>query len=218
MSGFATLPRGTVLISQTLLLTFGGSLTFLSGTCGTGSTKMPSTTPPVRAPAQPNFPAIPPEQITWPYQNPAQSSLSTPSAKDATSRRWPVGNGAAILRGIWASGTDLRGWRRNSSVYDDCECDFALDGWPIDTIRHWPLVTGLPWRLQHAVFQSGGRRKQREPFFLRPVFMVDNPNALQALEFDINQTFGGNRWVWGSECNFNGSGKCAVWSDAPQTA
>jgi hypothetical protein len=31
-------------------------------------------------------------------------------------------------------------------------------------------------------------------------FYIDNPNASQALEFDINQTFGGNRWVWGSEC------------------
>jgi hypothetical protein len=36
-------------------------------------------------------------------------------------------------------------------------------------------------------------------------FMVDKPNARQALEFDINQTFGGNRWVWGFEGNFNGS-------------
>lgn len=44
-------------------------------------------------------------------------------------------------------------------------------------------------------------------------FYVDNPNAPQALEFDLNQTFGGNRWVWGSECNFNGSGKWDIWDD-----
>lgn len=44
-------------------------------------------------------------------------------------------------------------------------------------------------------------------------FYIDNPNAAQALEFDINQTFGGNRWVWGSECNFNGSGKWDIWDD-----
>jgi hypothetical protein len=44
-------------------------------------------------------------------------------------------------------------------------------------------------------------------------FYVDNPAAPQALEFDINQTFGGNRWVWGSECNFNGSGKWDIWDD-----
>ena len=44
-------------------------------------------------------------------------------------------------------------------------------------------------------------------------FYIDNPNASQALEFDLNQTYGGNRWVWGSECNFNGSGKWDIWDD-----
>jgi hypothetical protein len=44
-------------------------------------------------------------------------------------------------------------------------------------------------------------------------FYIDNPTAAQALEFDLNQTFGGNRWVWGSECNFNGSGKWDIWDD-----
>jgi hypothetical protein len=44
-------------------------------------------------------------------------------------------------------------------------------------------------------------------------FYIDNPTAAQALEFDINQTFGGQRWVWGSECNFNGSGKWDIWND-----
>lgn len=44
-------------------------------------------------------------------------------------------------------------------------------------------------------------------------FYVDNPNAPQALEFDLNQTFGGNRWVWGSECNFKDTGKWDIWDD-----
>jgi hypothetical protein len=44
-------------------------------------------------------------------------------------------------------------------------------------------------------------------------FYIDNPLASQALEFDINQTYGGQRWVWGSECNFNGSGKWDIWDD-----
>ena len=92
MSGFATLPRGTVPISQTLLLSFVGSLRFLSAACGTGSTKMPSTAiPPVSAPAQPNFPSIPPEPITWPFQNPAQSSLPAPPAADENTAPWKNG-------------------------------------------------------------------------------------------------------------------------------
>jgi len=44
-------------------------------------------------------------------------------------------------------------------------------------------------------------------------FYVDKPEASQALEFDINQTYGGNRWVWGSECNFNDTGKWDIWDD-----
>jgi hypothetical protein len=47
-------------------------------------------------------------------------------------------------------------------------------------------------------------------------FMVDNPNAPQALEFDVNQTINDTRWVFGSECNFNGNypnvGEWDVWS------
>jgi len=44
-------------------------------------------------------------------------------------------------------------------------------------------------------------------------FYIDNPLASQALEFDINQTYGGQRWVWGSECSFNDSGKWDIWDD-----
>jgi hypothetical protein len=46
-------------------------------------------------------------------------------------------------------------------------------------------------------------------------FMVDDPTAPQALEFDLNQTYGGQRWVWGSECNFKGGdGAWDIWDDA----
>ena len=48
-------------------------------------------------------------------------------------------------------------------------------------------------------------------------FYIDNPNAPQALEFDFNQTFGGQRWIWGSECNFKGDGVWDIWNDAPNT-
>ena len=46
-------------------------------------------------------------------------------------------------------------------------------------------------------------------------FYIDNPSAPQALEFDLNQTFGGHRWVWGSECNFAGETppRWDIWDD-----
>lgn len=44
-------------------------------------------------------------------------------------------------------------------------------------------------------------------------FYVDNGDAPQALEFDVNQAFGGTRWTWGSECDFNQTGKWNIWDD-----
>ena len=78
-----------------------------------------------------------------------------------------------------------------------------------------------------AKFSMGGPTPYSNMLYFNPVaggnnvshftydlyFYIDNPDAAQALEFDINQTFGGNRWVWGSECNFNGSGKWDIWDD-----
>lgn len=48
-------------------------------------------------------------------------------------------------------------------------------------------------------------------------FLIDNPTASQALEFDVNQTFGGQRWTWGTECNFNGTGKWDIWDPLNET-
>jgi hypothetical protein len=78
-----------------------------------------------------------------------------------------------------------------------------------------------------AKFTMGGPTAYSNMLYFNPVaggdnvthfiydlyFYIDNPNASQALEFDINQTFGGKRWVWGSECSFNDSGKWDIWDD-----
>lgn len=42
-------------------------------------------------------------------------------------------------------------------------------------------------------------------------FYINNGNRPQALEFDVNQAFGGTRWTWGSECDFNQTGKWNIW-------
>ena len=78
-----------------------------------------------------------------------------------------------------------------------------------------------------AKFTMGGPQPYSNMLYFNPIaggdnvshfiydlyFYIDNPTAAQALEFDVNQTFGGQRWVWGSECNFNGSGKWDIWND-----
>lgn len=42
-------------------------------------------------------------------------------------------------------------------------------------------------------------------------FYVDDGNAPQSLEFDVNQAFGGTRWTFGTQCDFNQSGKWNIW-------
>ncbi|HVP63745.1 MAG TPA: Ig-like domain-containing protein [candidate division Zixibacteria bacterium] len=46
-------------------------------------------------------------------------------------------------------------------------------------------------------------------------FYVDNPSVTQALEFDVNQSFGGQRWVYGTECNLRADGVWDVWDGRP---
>jgi hypothetical protein len=328
MSGFASLPRCTVPISQTLLLSFVAALTFLSGACGTGGTKTPSTaTPPVSAPAQPNFPSIPPEQITWPFQNPAQSSLPAPPAEDESTAPWkngasdfplvvggPVANATVTSPlNVVANATPtnpmffMRVYVDQLAVYftfnnsintqifvapgahtitvmaEDEQGYISATPLPVTVSAQAPDTSGQTtiggiqatagWQSCGALFPVGSGRAGQicaagggtpqsmmtanvtspsmdgesaqfsigpsspdcpgycNMLYFNPVaggnnvshfiydlyFMVDKPNAPQALEFDINQTFGGNRWVWGSECNFNGSGKWDIWNDAPQT-
>lgn len=45
-------------------------------------------------------------------------------------------------------------------------------------------------------------------------FYMKSPSASQALEFDVNQSFGGKRWVFGTECSMSGSKTWRVWSAA----
>lgn len=48
-------------------------------------------------------------------------------------------------------------------------------------------------------------------------FYIDHPEYAQALEFDNNQTFGNQRWVFGTECNLKGDGVWDVWNGAAHT-
>jgi hypothetical protein len=42
-------------------------------------------------------------------------------------------------------------------------------------------------------------------------FYVDTGDAPQSLEFDVNQAFGGTRWTFGTQCDFNQTGKWDLW-------
>lgn len=42
-------------------------------------------------------------------------------------------------------------------------------------------------------------------------FYIDNGNAPQSLEFDVNQAFGGTRWTWGTQCDFDQTHHWDIW-------
>ena len=42
-------------------------------------------------------------------------------------------------------------------------------------------------------------------------FYIKSPNAPEALEFDVNQSMGGQRWTWGTECSYRDSGHWDIW-------
>ncbi len=42
-------------------------------------------------------------------------------------------------------------------------------------------------------------------------FYIDNGGAPQSLEFDVNQTFGGTRWTWGTQCDFDQTHHWDIW-------
>ena len=42
-------------------------------------------------------------------------------------------------------------------------------------------------------------------------FYIDQGDAPQSLEFDVNQAFGGTRWTWGSQCDFDQTHQWNIW-------
>lgn len=44
-------------------------------------------------------------------------------------------------------------------------------------------------------------------------FYIDKGDAPQSLEFDVNQAFGGTRWTFGTQCDFDQTGKWDIWDD-----
>lgn len=94
----------------------------------------------------------------------------------------------------------------SSPAMDGKSAQFSMGG-------PWSNCTSPPAYCNILYFNAVAGGNNVSHFAYDLYFYIDNPNAPQALEFDLNQTFGGNRWVWGSECNFNGSGKWDIWDD-----
>lgn len=71
-----------------------------------------------------------------------------------------------------------------------------------------PLALSGPTGYSNELFSNPiGGGNNFSGFTYDLYFHLDQALVAQALEFDLKHTFGGTRWVWGSECRFNGSGK-----------
>jgi hypothetical protein len=155
-----------------------------------------------------------------------QGYISATPVQITVSAQAPNTSGQTTISGIQA----MPGWQSCSALFPPgsaragqiCAAGLGTAQSTMTENQSSPAMDG-----NSAKFTMGGPTPYSNMLYFNPVaggdnvshfiydlyFYVDNPQAPQALEFDINQTFGGNRWVWGSECNFNGSGFWDIWDD-----
>lgn len=61
--------------------------------------------------------------------------------------------------------------------------------------------------------QLGAKNSARH-FVYDIYYYLKNPSAAQALEFDANQSMGGHKYIFGTECSMKGSRTWRIWSKA----
>ncbi len=89
---------------------------------------------------------------------------------------------------------------RSSPSIDGKSAEFWIGG------RH-PYSSALWWK-------QLGARPGASHLVYDLYFYVTNPSAPQALEFDINQSVNGRKYIFGTECSPRGSGQWDVWNTA----
>ncbi len=76
-----------------------------------------------------------------------------------------------------------------------------------------------------AKFSLGGKQPYSNELYWTPLgggdsvshfsydlwFYIDNGDAPQSMEFDVNQAFGGTRWTWGTQCDFDQTHHWDIW-------
>jgi hypothetical protein len=112
-----------------------------------------------------------------------------------------LATGAVCAAGLGVAKSALSQSQSSPTVNGGQSAKFSMEGGthPYSNALYWiPLGGGS--NVSHFIYDL--------------YFYVDNSPASQALEFDVNQTFGGTRWTWGSECNFDADQKWDIWNDA----
>jgi hypothetical protein len=72
-------------------------------------------------------------------------------------------------------------------------------------------VGGVAWGAALWWHELGGHDEAQNLRYDLDFYVQSTSNA-QALEFDVNQNVGGSRYIFGTECDFRGSGTWRVWN------
>ncbi len=133
----------------------------------------------------------------------AGSSSSTGNYYDIDQMTgWDSCSGCAnrVFQGVTASAPISTTQFRNTPSLDGAAQEFWVGG-------STPYTNGLWW-------------KQLTPNDSATHFVYDlqfyyvNPDAAQALEFDVNQTAGGQKYIFGTQCNIRDGSQWDVWDNA----
>ena len=77
-------------------------------------------------------------------------------------------------------------------------------------------VGGTPWGAA-LWWEELGSHDEAQNLRYDLDFYIDSTWSAQALEFDVNQTVGGGKYIFGTECDFRGSGTWRVWNGPAHT-
>ena len=104
----------------------------------------------------------------------------------------PGGNGATVPYSMTQG--------RSSPSLDGNSTEFWLGG-------STPYAAALWWK-------QLGANNGASNFVYDLYFYVKNPSAPQALEFDLNQSANGKKWIFGTQCDYKGHKDWDVWDTA----
>jgi len=140
-------------------------------------------------------------------------------------------SGALFQKGMWIDATsqgalgkieDLPGWQWCSQLLNGSVCAAGL-GDAVSWMAPWQTTPSLDGGA--AEFFIGGSTGYSNALWWKSIgggnkvshfqydfwIYVNDPTLPQSLEFDMNQSFGGHRWVFGTQCDFKDSGKWDLW-------
>ena len=143
------------------------------------------------------------------------SSSSTSTAGSSSSQSGPaIPANAVTISNIqaqtsWSScSSSCAGQAGTNAVYS-MEQPIASPSVSGSAIK-FDITGGTPWADALWWKQQGGNDAMTH-FVYSMSFYLDNPTAAQALEFNVNQNAGGNRYEYATQCDIKGSHHWRIW-------